>query len=138
MSLRVQKVRELIRRELCTILEKDYRFENCLVTIHDVSPTPDMRQCFVYVGVIGKPYQQDAAVEKLVKARGAIQRDLYKRVKLRCSPQLFFRLDKTIERAVPLLNIIDNLPPPLPDLPEAAGGDESKPATASAPEKSNS
>lgn len=120
MSLRVQKVRELIRRELCTILEKDYRFENCLVTIHDVSPTPDMRQCFIYVGVIGKPYQQDAAIEKLTKARGAIQRDLYKRVKLRSSPQLFFRLDKSVERGVPLLNIIDNLPPPLPDLPEDA------------------
>lgn len=99
------------------ILEKDYRSENCLVTIHDVDVTPDMRQCFVFVGVIGKPYQQDAAIERLTKARGAIQRDLYKRVKLRCSPHLFFRLDKTVERGVPLLNIIDNLPPPLPDLP---------------------
>ncbi len=116
MSLRTQKVSELIRRELSMILEKDYRSENCLVTIHDVSATPDMRQCFVYVGVVGKAYQQDAAIERLTKARGSIQRDLYKRVKLRSSPQLFFRLDKSVERGVPLLNIIDNLPPPLPDL----------------------
>jgi len=71
MSLRVQKVSELIRRELSVILEKDYRSENCLVTIHEVSPTPDMRQCFVYVGVIGKPHQQENAIEKLVKARGS-------------------------------------------------------------------
>lgn len=124
MSLRVDKVRELIRRELSTILEKDFRNEGCLVTIHDVSPTPDMRQCFVYVGVIGKPHQQDAAIAKLTKARGFIQRDLYKRVKLRSSPQLFFRLDKSVERGVPLLNIIDNLPPPLPDLP--VEGEEEK------------
>lgn len=112
MSLRVKKVCELIRRELCTVIEKDYRFENCLVTIHEVDVTPDMRQCFVFVGVIGKPHQQEAAIEKLTRARGAIQRDLYKRVKLRNSPQLFFRLDKSVERGVPLLNIIDNLPPP--------------------------
>ncbi len=128
MSLRTQKVSELIRRELSMIIEKDYRSENCLVTIHDVNATPDMKQCFVYVGVVGKSYQQDAAIERLTKARGAIQRDLYKRVKLRSSPQLFFRLDKSVERGVPLLNIIDNLPPPLPDLePEAeneAGKDE--------------
>jgi len=117
MSLRVQKVCELIRRELSMILEKDYRSENSLVTIHDVDVTPDMRQCFVFVGVIGKPHQQDAAIEKLTKARGAIQRDLYKRVKLRCSPYLFFRLDKSVERGVPLLNIIDNLPPPAPEPP---------------------
>lgn len=115
MSLRLQKVCELIRRELSMILEKDYRSENCLVTIHDVDCTPDMKQCFVYVGVVGKPYQQDNAIEKLTKARGAIQRDLYKRVKLRSSPHLYFRLDKSVERGVPLLNIIDNLPPPTPD-----------------------
>lgn len=126
MSLRVQKVSELIRRELSMILEKDYRSENCLVTIHEVKAMPDMRQCFVYVGVIGKPYQQEAVIERLLKARGSIQRDLYKRVKLRSSPQLFFRLDKSVERGVPLLNIIDNLPPPLPDLPEETAGETEK------------
>jgi ribosome-binding factor A len=125
MSLRVQKVCELIRRELSMILEKDFRLENCLVTIHAVDVTPDMKQCFVFVGVIGKPYRQEQAIEKLTKARGAIQRDLYKRVKLRSSPQLFFRLDKSVERGVPLLNIIDNLPPPAPEPPaedETNGG----------------
>ncbi len=128
MSLRTQKVSELIRRELSMIIEKDYRSENCLVTIHDVNATPDMKQCFVYVGVVGKPYQQDAAIERLNKARGSIQRDLYKRVKLRSSPQLNFRLDKSVERGVPLLNIIDNLPPPLPDLEPEAGAEADKAA----------
>ena len=124
MSLRLEKICELIRRELGAIIEKDFRIENCLVTIHEVSVTPDLKQCFVYVGVLGKPHQQDGAIEKLNKARGHLQRDLYKRVKLRSSPHLYFRLDKTVERGVPLLNIIDNLPPPLPDLP--AEGEEAK------------
>lgn len=128
MSLRTQKVCELIRRELSMILEKDYRSENCLVTIHDVDVTPDMKQCFVFVGVVGKSYQQDAAIERLTKARGSIQRDLYKRVKLRSSPHLYFRLDKSIERGVPLLNIIDNLPPPLPDLEPESEETEKKDA----------
>ncbi len=120
MSLRVQKVRELMRREISTILERNYSFDGCLVTVHDAKPTDDMRQCFVYVGVIGKPHQQAAVIEKLTKERAFIQRDLYKRVKMRSSPQLFFRLDQSVERGVPLLNIIDNLPPPLPDLPPDA------------------
>jgi len=100
------------------VLEKGYRFENCLVTVHEVDVTPDMKQCFVWVGVVGKAHQQEAVIERLTRARGAIQRDLYKRVKLRNSPQLFFRLDRSIERGVPLLNIIDNLPPPAPQPPE--------------------
>ena len=120
MSLRVQKVRELMRREISTILERNYSFDGCLVTVHDAKPTDDMRQCFVFVGVIGKPHQQRAVIEKLTKERAFIQKDLYKRVKMRSSPQLFFRLDQSVERGVPLLNIIDNLPPPLPDLPPDA------------------
>ncbi|MBE7496186.1 MAG: 30S ribosome-binding factor RbfA [Verrucomicrobiaceae bacterium] len=119
MSLRLDKVRELLRRELSLVIEKDYRMENGLLTVHDVSITPDLKQAFVYVGVISKPHQQEAAVEKLNKARGSIQRDLYKRVKLRNSPQLIFRLDHTTEKAVPLVQLIDSLPPPAEDTPPA-------------------
>ena len=122
MSLRLDKVRELLRRELSLVIEKDYRVEDCLLTLHDVSITADLKQAFVYVGVIGKVHQQEAAIQRLNKARGAIQRDLYKRVKLRNSPQLIFRLDHTTERAVPLVQLIDNLPPPAP---EPEGGEVS-------------
>lgn len=115
MSLRLDKVCELMRRELALVVEKDYRPADGLLTVHEVVVTHDLKQAFVYVGVIGKPHQQEAVIEKLTKERAFIQRDLYKRVKLRNSPQLFFRLDRSVERGVPLLHIIDNLPPPAPD-----------------------
>ena len=112
MKLRLQKVCELVQRELCTVLERHHRFENCIVTVHGTDVAEDLRTCVVHVGVLGKADQQEAAVERLNRERGAIQRELYKRVKLRQSPQLFFRLDRTAEKAVPLIQIIDNLPPP--------------------------
>jgi ribosome-binding factor A len=34
------------------------------------------------------------------------------------SPQIFFRLDQSIERGVRILNAIDNLPPPAAPLAE--------------------
>ncbi len=107
MKLRLQKVCELVQRELCIVLERHYRFENCIVTVHGTDVAEDLRTC-----VLGKPDQQESAVERLNRERGAIQRELYKRVKLRQSPQLLFRLDRTAEKAVPLIQIIDNLPPP--------------------------
>ncbi|MFN7563383.1 MAG: 30S ribosome-binding factor RbfA [Prosthecobacter sp.] len=115
MSLRLDKVCELMRRELSLVVEKDYRPEDGLLTVHEVVVTPDLKHATVYVGVIGKPHQQEAIVERLNRARGSIQRDLYKRVKLRNSPPLHFRLDHTTERAVPLVQLIDNLPPPAPE-----------------------
>jgi ribosome-binding factor A len=121
MTHRLKRVSELMRRELCTILERDFRFEGVLVTVHEVSVTPDLKQCFVYLGAIGKDYQKEDVLAKLQKSRGVIQRDLYKRVTLRNSPQLVFRMDNSIERGVRVLNIIENLPPMADPAPEAEG-----------------
>lgn len=112
MTHRLQRVQELIRRELATVLERNYTFDGLLLTLHEVTITPDLKSCRVWVGVLGgKTYQQEAAVEKLRLHRGAIQNELFKRVKLKHSPQLFFRLDKSIERGVRIVQAIDNLPP---------------------------
>lgn len=121
MNHRVQRVSELLRRELSTILERDFRFENVLVTIHEVSPTPDFKQAFVYLGVIGKEHEKEMVLKKLNTSRGVIQRDLYKRVVLRNSPSLVFRVDDSIERGVRVLDIINNLPPMADPAPEEEG-----------------
>jgi|GEM_PF-215329 len=121
MTHRVERVRELIRRELAMVLEKNYSFDGLLVTLHDVNITPDLRSCRVWVGVLGgKTYQQEQAVEKLRNNRGNIQRELFKRVKLKNSPQLFFRLDRSIERGVRIVQAIDDLPPSLNPTDEPA------------------
>ncbi|MDB6073693.1 MAG: ribosome-binding factor [Verrucomicrobiaceae bacterium] len=112
MTHRLQRVQELIRRELATVLERNYTFDGLLLTLHEVTITPDLRSCRVWVGVLGgKTWQQEAAIEKLRTNRGMIQNELFKRVKLKHSPQLFFRLDKSIERGVRIVQAIDNLPP---------------------------
>lgn len=115
MSQRLDRVNELMKRELSTVLERGYRFEGVVLTIHEVVTAPDLRQASVWVGVLGRAHDEAAMIEKLNKEKGNIQRELYKRVKLKHSPQLLFRLDKSIERAVSLINTLDNLPAPLPD-----------------------
>jgi len=115
MNLRVKRVRELIKRELGTILERNFHFPGSIVTIHDVDLTPDLRQCFIYAGVMGKTHAADGIIRKLNGGRSLIQRELFKRVRLKYSPSLLFRLDETMERGVRILNAIENLPEPLPD-----------------------
>jgi ribosome-binding factor A len=115
MTHRTKRVGELIRRELSTLLEKGYSFGGKLITIHAVDVAPDMHNATVYVGVMGGHEGSHAdVIEKLKSNRGYIQRDLYKRVILRSSPLLSFRLDKSAERGVRILNAIDNLPPESP------------------------
>ncbi len=110
------------------ILEKDYDFGGLLVTIHDVDITPNFKQCFVYIGVLGGRDNADERVLKKLQAnRPQIQRALNKRVTLRNSPQLTFRADHSVERGVQVLNLIESLPEPLPD------EDDSKADVSSAP-----
>lgn len=117
MTHRVQRVQELIRRELGPILDKNFHFPGCIATIHGVSLTPDLKQCFVYVGILGKAEEPAAIVKRLNDGRSLIQRELYKRVKLKNSPTVYFKHDDSVERGVRMVNLIESLPEPLPDEP---------------------
>jgi len=122
MTHRIERVRELIRRELGPILDRNFHFPGCIATIHEVSLTPDLKQCFVYVGVLGKAKEPELIMKRLNDGRSLIQRDLYKRVKLKNSPTLYFKHDDSVERGVRIVSLIENLPEPLPD--EAPDGSE--------------
>jgi ribosome-binding factor A len=100
------------------VLERHYRFDGCILTVHEVQATPDLKQCFAYIGIIGRESHGESIIEKLNKERGAIQREVHKRVIMKSSPQIFFRLDNSVERGVRILNAIDNLPAPAPPLAE--------------------
>jgi ribosome-binding factor A len=115
MNHRILRVKELIRREVGTILERNFTFNGALVTIHDVDMTPDLKQCFIYVGVLGKGEPVDVIIQRLNEGRGLIQRQLFKRVVLKNSPTLIFKHTDSVERGVRVLNIIENLPPPAED-----------------------
>ncbi|MCX6855980.1 MAG: 30S ribosome-binding factor RbfA [Verrucomicrobia bacterium] len=124
MSQRIKRVSELLKRELSSVLEKHYRFDGVILTVHDVEATPDLKQSFAYIGILGTGINKDFVIEKLNKNRGAIQREVHKRIVMKNSPQIFFRLDQSVERGVRILNAIDSLPPPADPLPE--GEEEAK------------
>ncbi len=119
MNHRILRVKELIRREVGTILERNFSFNGALVTIHDVDMTPDFKQCFIYVGILGKGESPEVIIQRLNEGRGTIQRQLFKRVVLKNSPTLVFKHTDSVERGVRVLNIIESLPEPAAD----AGGD---------------
>ncbi|MFZ4763766.1 MAG: 30S ribosome-binding factor RbfA [Roseimicrobium sp.] len=112
MTHRVQRVQELIRREIGTILERNFKFTGSIATVHEVSLTPDLKQCFIYIGVLGNGDAPESIIKRLNDGRGLIQRDLYKRVILKNSPSLVFKFDDSIERGVRVLSLIENLPSP--------------------------
>ena len=108
MSQRLLRVRELLKREIGTILSRDYAFD-ALVTINDVDVTPDLRKGHVYLGIIGGNGGEQAIVSRLNRDRGNIQRRLAKRVVLKFTPQLSFKADASVERGVRTISILEEL-----------------------------
>lgn len=117
---RLDKVNELMKREIGSFVQKEFEWPGTIVSILDVEITEDLKEGRVWVGVVGRmaPAQ---VLEKLSKHRGLIQKAVSKRVILRNTPRLTFKHDDSAKRGVDLVNLLEdidrNLPkaPPLPE-----------------------
>jgi len=109
MKHRLERVCEVLKRELGIILLREIDFAPVLVTIRSVDVTPDLKQAHVFVSVLGSPGQQRSALEKLETNRAHLQAEIAKRVTLKHTPHLYFKLDESIERGSRILNIMNEL-----------------------------
>lgn len=119
-SRRLDKVNELMKREIGTFVQKEFEWHGTIVSILDVEVTEDLKEGRVWVGVVGRMHP-DQVLDKLNRNRGDIQRAVSRRVTLRNTPRLTFKHDNSAARGVAMVNLLDdierNLPkaPPLPE-----------------------
>jgi ribosome-binding factor A len=122
MKNRLDRVNELIKRELDTLIRREVQqMPGKLVTVREVEISPDLKHATVWMGVIGTPEERHASMAKLHAARKELQGNLSKRVVLKFTPQLHFKLDEAGERGDRILNILNELN--LPETPKAEGPD---------------
>ena len=117
MKHRLQRVNELIKRELGELIGRECKFPAQLVTVQEVDITPDLKQAHVFISVIGADEDRHKSMAILHAARVQLQSALSKRVVLKFTPQLHFKLDEAAERGDRVLNILSELgtPEPPPD-----------------------
>ena len=119
-SRRLDKVNELMKREIGTFVQKEFEWPGTIVSILDVEVTEDLKEGRVWVGVVGRMHP-DQVLDKLNRNRSDIQRAVSRRVTLRNTPRLTFKHDNSAARGVAMVNLLDdierNLPkaPPLPE-----------------------
>ncbi len=114
-SLRRQRVRELLRRELGEIIRRDYPIARYgPISVIDVQMSPDLKSARIYVscGSEGKE-----ASRRLQQDRSRFQREIASRVALRYVPHLRFYSDTSLERGNRVLSIIEEIENDGPDGP---------------------
>ena len=103
------------------MVQRDFEFGGALVTVSGVDITQDLREAKVFVGVLGGYGAK--VIEQLTQRRALIQSRVAKRVVLRCTPRLDFRLDTSAARGVDMINVLDEVDK-IPKAPPAPAEDE--------------
>ncbi len=113
MSRRTERVNDLLREELSTLLQrevKDPRLDHGLTTITEVQVTPDLRHAIVFISYLGEDDAERSAVLAALKsASHFLHNELVRRLQLRIVPEFAFRFDPTIERGARLAALINQV-----------------------------
>jgi len=98
MSRRIERVNELLREEISDVLREvhDPRIAG-LVTITHVDVSPDLRHASAFVSVLGTDEEGASTMKALDHARQFVRRELGRRVKLKYTPDIDFRRDRSLE-----------------------------------------
>jgi len=114
-SHRMQRVRELLRREIGEAIRRELPVNEAgLVTVNDVDVTGDLRVATVFIGILGNSEQQRTGLALLQKNRARIQGLVAKSVILKYTPQLRFVVDDSVVRGNRVLEILAELEKSLP------------------------
>jgi ribosome-binding factor A len=110
MSQRIDRVDELLRQEIGSIVNRDVADPRIgFATITKVETTNDLRHAKVWVSVIGQPAERSDTIAALGRAMPFVRRELGKTLRLRRIPDLHVQLDDTAERGTRVLHILDEL-----------------------------
>jgi ribosome-binding factor A len=110
LSLRLQRVRELLKREIGEAIRREIPVgEAGLISVNDVVVSGDLHSATVFVGILGNAQQQKVGLEKLAKYRKRIQGLVGKAVILKYTPQLRFVMDVSVEKGNRVLKVLEEL-----------------------------
>ena len=109
-SLRLQRVRELLKREIGEAVRREFHVSEAgLITVNVVDVAGDLKSATVFISILGNPDQQKRGFQLLNEHRIRIQGFIGKAVVLKYTPRLKFAFDDSIVRGNRVLQILDEL-----------------------------
>src|ERR1051325_6575756 len=109
-SLRMQCVRELLKREIGEVIRREFQVSAAgLVTVNDVDVAGDLHSAVVFISILGTPEQQKRGLRLLGTHRKRIQGLVGRAVVLKYTPTLRFVMDESVVRGNRVLEIIEEL-----------------------------
>jgi ribosome-binding factor A len=121
---RTDRLNEQLRQEVSLLLRGEVRDPRVgLVTITAVEASPELDHAKIYFTLLGDEAEKEAALAGLRSASSFLRRELGKRLHMRRIPELHFEIDRVLEQAGRIEELLRQVRTD-PEMPEDAGGDE--------------
>lgn len=107
---RIDRISQEVKRELSLLIPmlKDPRIPS-MVSVTNASVSRDFSYAEVSVSVFGTLEQQQDAIKGLESSKGFLRRELAKKVQLRITPELIFKLDHSISEGARICDLISSV-----------------------------
>ena len=109
MSLRNERVRKELMRDISEILHREIRGLEGVVSIVDVEVSHDNSFAKVIYSVLGSPEQVEKDKEIIEKNTGRVRYEVGKRIRLRVTPELKFVYSDGLEQGSRVLDLIEKI-----------------------------
>ncbi len=131
--LRRERVTELIHHELGDIIQREVRDPRLgWVTVTRVEMSSDLCYAKVFISILGGDERaQQHSLRILERAGAFIRTELGRRIRLRQTPELQFKLDHSLEHSQRVMDLLRGIEqegaaePPASTPPGAGGGEDS-------------
>ena len=111
-SRRVEKLAALLKREVSELLVngiRDERIHQAMITVTTVEVSGDLQHAKIFISLFGEEKNKAEVLVGLEEAKGFIRAELAKRLEMRRSPELVFKIDKGILKGSSVLDLLTSL-----------------------------
>ena len=111
-SRRVEKLAALLKREVSELLMngiRDERVHQVMITITNVEVSGDLQHAKIFVSLFGEEQKKAEVLVCLEEAKGFIRAELARRLQMRRSPDLVFKIDQGMSKGSSVLDLLTSL-----------------------------
>ena len=111
-SRRVEKLAALLKREVSEILVngiRDERIHQAMITITAVEVSGDLQHAKIFISLFGEDQKKVEVLVCLEEAKGFIRGELARRLQMRRSPDLVFKIDQGMSKGSSVLDLLTSL-----------------------------
>lgn len=111
MNYRIDRISEEIKKIVSDVINnelKDPRIAS-FTSVLNVKVTKDLRYAKVYISVIGSDEMKKNTMDGLKSAAGFMRKEIGRKINTFYTPEIIFEYDESIEHAMKISKIIDDL-----------------------------